>query len=31
MHFEAAMTLFDRLWEPLCFVVAAAIVWLGTL
>jgi hypothetical protein len=25
------MTRYDRLWEPLCFVLAAAIVWLGTL
>jgi hypothetical protein len=25
------MTRFDRLWEPLMFVLAFAIVWLGTL
>jgi len=25
------MTRFDRIWEPLCFVIAAAIVWFGTL
>jgi hypothetical protein len=25
------MTRFDRFWEPFCFVLAFAIVWVGTL
>jgi hypothetical protein len=26
-----AMTRFDRFWEPFAFLLAAAIVWFGTL
>ena len=31
VQFVGAMTRFDRVWEPLVFVIAVAIVWIGTL
>ena len=31
LQFIAAMTSFDRFWEPLAVVIAVAIVWFGTL
>lgn len=31
VHSPGGMTRFDRMWEPLLVVVAAVIVWIGTL
>jgi len=31
LQLSARMTRFDRFWEPLCFLIAVAIVWFGTL
>jgi hypothetical protein len=31
LQFAAGMTRFDRFWEPLLVITAAAMIWIGTL
>ena len=31
LHSPARMTRFDQIWEPLLVIVAAAMIWIGTL
>jgi hypothetical protein len=31
VHEREAMTRFDRFWEPFLVLVAAAMIWIGTL